>query len=117
MTVDVSRMMTLGDAAKLLQGRGNKRPCLETMRRWANPKRGCRVAGNTVILCTVRVGRDLLTMKEWVEAFDAARIKAGIRAEIPEAALPRSPAKRKAAHRRAERVLDAAGIGRTGTEG
>ncbi len=111
MIIDLDKTITLATAAELLATRGERRPCLETLRRWANPKRGCRVNGVRLVLCTVRVGRDLLTTAEWVKAFDAERLRAGLRSEVPEATLPRSPSKRRQGHERATRTLEAAGIG------
>lgn len=65
----------LADAARLLRGRGGKHPHVQTVRRWANAKRGCRSAPGVkpVVLRTVRVGSEVLTTAAWVREFEQAR--------------------------------------------
>jgi hypothetical protein len=72
-TFDASRAINLRDAIRsgILNIRG-KRPSLQVTQRWANPNRGCMPigdAGPRLVLPTVQVGRERLTMPEWVEAF------------------------------------------------
>lgn len=108
MTADqVKKALTLAEASELLRGRGGKRPSLGTMRRWANPRRGCRVPGREepLVLTTVRWGQDILTLPEWVEAFAQARA-----ATPPVAPICRQPRTREAEVRSAAKRLDKAGV-------
>ncbi len=105
----IRRALSLAEAAALLRGRGGKRPSLCTVRRWANPRRGCKVPGRPepVILTTVRCGQDVLTLPEWVEAFSRARVSSRP-AQPP--AVERPPLARSVAARAAAARLDRAGI-------
>lgn len=108
--LDLSKAISLTEAAKLIRGKGGRPPSVVTLRRWANPRKGCYpqgAGGPCVVLHTVRVSGDILTTREWVEAFERARVKAGDRLASP----VRSPRAAKAAHRRAEAELDRKGIG------
>lgn len=103
--------LSLTEASKMLRGRGGKPAAIETIRRWANPNKGCRPAGKdgpVLILHTVRVNGELLTRREWVEAFEAERLRLGDRQ--PTGPVSRTPAKRAAGHRRAEKLLDEMGV-------
>lgn len=110
--VDLSRAIGLAAAAKLMRGRGGKPPSVESVRRWANPKRGCRPRGKDgpqVLLMTIRVSNELVTLPEWVQAFEAKRAQLGLRGAQP-AAPPVSDRTRQAENRRADEVLARAGI-------
>jgi hypothetical protein len=108
-TFDAARQLSLTEAAKLLRGRGGKAPSVDTLRRWANPNRGCRVGELQLLLPTVRVGGEVLTMPEWVQAFAKMRARLGVRKVLPPVARPAR--QRAAAQRRATERLKAAGIG------
>ena len=102
---EVKRAISLTEAAKMLRGRGGKAPHLTTVRRWADPKRGFRSGGGpVVVLRAVKIGCDVVTLPEWVEEFQAARIR-------PLPAMPRERSARsaRAAHRRAVEELRRAG--------
>jgi len=67
-------------AARLMRGRGGRAPSVETVRRWAGPKRGCYPQGRQgpqLVLMTIRMNGELLTLPEWVEAFEEARFRLG----------------------------------------
>jgi hypothetical protein len=108
---DLKRAIGMAKAARLLRSRGGKAPNIETLRRWANPKKGCRPTGADgpkLFLRTVRIGNELLTMPEWVEHFEAERIRQGERQPLP----PRPPSNRRRAaeSREADRIFAAAGM-------
>ena len=72
-TFDHARAWTLRDAAN--SGKLNvygKHPSVQMVQRWAM-KHGPRL-----ILATVRIGRELFTMPEWVDAYVLARTAAQI---------------------------------------
>lgn len=103
----------LTQAAKLMRGRGGRAPSIETLRRWANHKRGCRPLGElgpTIFLRVARVNGYLVTTAEWVQEFERQRLALGTR-EIP---LPTPSRTQRASVRRANEILDRAGIGATG---
>lgn len=107
---DVKRCIGLKAAAALLRGRGGKPPSLDTVRRWANPRRGYRPRGNyagpPLVLATCRLGNDLVTLPEWVEEFERRRFQMGTTRVMP----TRTPRQAAAALRRAEEYLDAQGV-------
>lgn len=83
-------MMRLSQAAGLMRGRYGRRPAADTLRRWANPRKGCRPAGAdgpVIFLRVVRLGGELLTRAEWVAEFEAERLRMGMRVVSP----PRGP--------------------------
>lgn len=76
-TFDEQRAITLRDAiqAGYLNVNG-RRPSLQVVQRWANPKRGCRpigLAGPAIVLPTVTMGKSRLLMPEWAQAFQRER--------------------------------------------
>lgn len=76
-TFDVDRAISLREVANggTLSIRG-KRPSLQMTQRYANPKRGCLPAGSQgprIVLPTVLVGKERLTLPEWVSWFAAKR--------------------------------------------
>jgi len=104
---DVKRLISLTEAAKLIRGKGGKRPHVASMRRWANPKRGYRARGSLaapIVLRTVRIGPDVCTLPEWVEEFERARLQAG---SVQCAYYPALPGRRSAA----DEYLDRMGVG------
>jgi hypothetical protein len=108
--IDLGQAIGLAEAARLMRGRGGKAPSVETVRRWANPKRGCWPQGKEgpqLILLTARVNGELLTTEAWVKAFEDRRLQLGMRQ--PPAPQGRPPSRRAAAHRRAEERLREAG--------
>lgn len=110
--IDISRAIGLTEAAKLMRGRGGKSPSVETIRRWANPKKGCWPAGKEgpqLLLRTVRYNGELVTLPEWVQEFERLRVALGLREPLPPSERPRPMRSRMAAHRRAEEALDRMG--------
>jgi hypothetical protein len=83
---DISRLIGLTAARAMLRGRGGKSPSLETLRRWANPRRGWKAPfpdAPRVILRTVRLNGELLTLPQWVEEFERERLRWGVRSPWP----------------------------------
>src|SRR5262245_64179217 len=108
--IPLAEQLSLAEAAKLMRGRGRRQhPAVETVRRWANPNRGCTAGSAKLVLRSVRIGGDVITCAAWVEEFERARMTAGRREQPPPPA--RTIRQRRLAHERAERNLDAAGIG------
>ena len=107
----MGRLIGLAAAAKLVRGRWGGPPNLGTVRGWARD--GYRPAGwrgEPAVLRTVVMGRDYLTLPEWVEEFARERLRLGQLARRPPLVEP-APRTRKASIRRAEAALDRAGIG------
>ena len=80
--IDLTDAIGLSTAAKRMRGRGGKAPSVETVRRWANPRRGCFPQGKggpRLVLATIRMSGELLTLPEWVEAFERDRARLGRR--------------------------------------
>jgi hypothetical protein len=108
----------LTEAARRMRGRDGRAPNVRTLRRWANLRFGCRPAGRNgprIYLRVVRYNGYLLTMRQWVDTFEAERARLGVRPLPGEAGtppLPRSSRERQRAHEAAERVLDQGGVGR-----
>lgn len=74
--------ISMSEAAELMRGRGGRKLNVETVRRWANPKRGCRPLGNegpVLLLQTARVNGYLVTTREWVLDFESERVRLGMR--------------------------------------
>jgi hypothetical protein len=72
--LDPDRRLTLRQVRDQfkLKGRGGHPINLETLRRWASPKRGFRPAGPSgpaIVLPTVLAHGEHLTMPEWVQWF------------------------------------------------
>lgn len=107
---DDARSIDLNQARRLIRGRrghGN----VETVRRWANPARGCRPRGPqgpVLVLPALKISGEWRTMPEWVEAFERKRQELGRQVATPPAARPARS--REAAHHRAEAALDRAGV-------
>ena len=104
----LGRLMGIAEAAGLIRGRNGQPPHVATLRKWADPNRGYRSrSGVVVVLRTVKVSGNLLTLEEWCEEFERARIRAGKRELGPK---PRPKRTREAAQRRAKEWLDAHGV-------
>jgi hypothetical protein len=73
--LDPARSLTLAqvrDLDRFFRGRSNKKLNLETLRRWASPKRGfrpCGADGPTLVLPTLLAQGVHVTMPEWVDWF------------------------------------------------
>lgn len=110
--IDLTGAIGLAEAARLMHGKGGKPPSVVTVRRWANPKRGYRPRnhpGPALVLHTVWLNNELVTLPEWVRAFEDARLRAGDRQQA--APLARPPVRREKAHARAASALAKDGIG------
>jgi hypothetical protein len=93
------------------RGKGNRPLNLETLRRWANPKRGHRPAGDrgpTLIFPSVILYGEHLTKAEWVEWFlaESARIRDAAR----EVVVPETDAQRDRRNERNKRELRREGM-------
>lgn len=102
-TFEMASAWTIGDAAKsgVLDIRG-KRPNLQQVQRWANPRRGYQPIGKdgpTLVLPTVKVGREYLTMPDWVQWFANARTAAFIERAKKFRTIAAAPTDRKTADR------------------
>jgi hypothetical protein len=89
---DMARAIGMATAAKMMIGRGGKRPSVETLRRWAG--KGCWPQGRgdgkpKLVLMTFRLNGELLTLPEWVEAFEGERARLGMSGAV-DAVLPGS---------------------------
>lgn len=71
---DLAQALTMTQAAKLIRGRGGRRPHIDVIRRWCNPLKGCMVGERRAVLRSVRVGGEILTMPQWIEEFQQARV-------------------------------------------
>lgn len=101
---DMARAITMRAACKMLRGRVKRRVLhgqkilnvtrlsVDVARRWANRKRGWKVKlaalGGpveiwTMYLPAVKVGGELLTMPEWVQAFERARARLSVGLPAP----------------------------------
>lgn len=115
---ELRRAITLTQALPHLRGRAGRTPSIDTVRLWARASHGWHGPdGSVVVLKTVLLNQQLLTLVEWCEEFDLARIRANqrarqARAEVAES-LPRTPRRRAAAHKRAEERLRKKGVLRT----
>jgi hypothetical protein len=107
-TFDSRRAVNLIGAAKLMRGVGGKHVHKDVVRKWAAT--GCKVGGQLLFLPSVKMGRERLTMPEWVEAFESARVRLGLRAVPVPRPAARSNRSAAAAQRRAERELAALGM-------
>jgi hypothetical protein len=79
--IDLDRAISLNDARKLMRGRGGKRPALDTVRRWSNPRRGCYPLGKDgprLLLRTIKFNGEVLTTAEWVRDFERRRVMAAL---------------------------------------
>lgn len=113
--LDLTRAISLTEAAKLMRGRGGKRPSVETVRRWANPKKGCWPQGRgegrrQLLLRVVRLNGEMLTSETWVRDFELARARLGARPQPDPRLQLRTPRQREAAQRRARERLARDGI-------
>jgi hypothetical protein len=103
---DVEKAIGLSEAAKMLRGRGGKRPHVETLRRWAT--RGCAAGKQKILLRSILLNGERLTTVEWVKSFDRARIVAGLDEEV----VPvQSARERTKSVERANAYLDRVGVG------
>jgi hypothetical protein len=108
----LKRVMTLSQAAKLMRGRDGKHPHITNVRRWANPRRGWRAPDGTVhVLRCAKVSAQLVTLPEWVRAFELVRMGESDKARRAAGPMPRTPTQRAAAARRANARLDKRGVG------
>lgn len=108
----MSRAIGLTEASHRMRGRGGRPPVVETVRRWANPRCGCFPAGKTgpqLILRTRKVNGEVLTMPEWVDAFERERARLGERQAEEETSL-RTTKQRDRELARADRQLDEQGV-------
>jgi hypothetical protein len=108
---DEACSIDLTQARKLIRGRKGGDASLEVVRRYCNPKRGCRPLGEggpVIVLAVVKVAGRLRTMPGWVREFCEAR--AAATARLPPPPTTRSKRSRDAAYRRAEEALDRAGV-------
>lgn len=102
---DPARAITLSAASLLVRGRGGMAACVSVLRRWANPKKGCRprgADGPVLLFPAVKLGGHYYSLPEWVAKFEAerARLGSGWPEVLP---MPRHRSKRSfdAAQRRA----------------
>lgn len=116
---DFSKAIGLVDATKLMRGKGGRAPAVETVRRWANARKGCHPAGPKgprIVLPTRKVNGEVLVMPQWVEEFETRRAALGEQRGQEDAkpepiVYPMQSSKQaRRAHEAAERRLDAAGI-------
>ncbi len=109
--IDLDQAIGMGQAASMMMGkRGRRGVHVDTARRWANPLKGCPLpGGDTAVLATVRWCGDLLTLPEWVEAFERRRA-AGLVVTKARCQAARPARARKAAQRQAGQVLDRMGV-------
>lgn len=117
---DLSRAIGLSRAAPLMRGKGGRAPSVETVRRWANPARGCYPAGAGgphLVLRTHKLNGEILTMPEWVEAFELERVRLSDRQSAAAQPVERTSRKRQGEVKRAQARLDRAGIGGQTGEG
>ena len=113
--LDPNAPISMAQAAKMIRGRGNRSVNVETLRRWANPRRGCYPAGPDgpqLLLKTVRISNELITRPVWVEAFEAERLRLGQREQLPPPPREPSSRRRAAENRLADEILDRMGIGK-----
>ncbi len=105
------RLIGLAEATMMLRGREGRPPNVATVRGWARPGEGYRPRawkGEPVILRTVVVGRDYLTLPEWIAEFERERLRIGqLARQRPPAVTAR---KARALHRRAAKALDQSGV-------
>lgn len=107
----IRRGVTLAEAAKYLRGRNGKTVHITSIRKWASPSVGWKAPdGSRVVLKTIDLNAQLLTLPEWCEEFDLARARANDRARQ---AKPKGPARtsrqREAAAKRAMDQLNKSG--------
>lgn len=108
----VRRALTLQEARGKIKGRNGPASVL-ILRKWANPKKGWKGRdGTVVILRTIRFNGSLLTMPEWCEQFELARIEAGSREREKQPKVIRTAKQREAANKRAAARLRAKGVGK-----
>lgn len=74
--------ITLTEAVKLLRGRYNRPVSIDTARRWASRKKGCRPAGKdgpVLHLAVWKINGELRTTRAAVEEFERQRLRLGAR--------------------------------------
>jgi hypothetical protein len=103
----LKRLISLAEATGLIRGRGGP-ASIRTLRKWSNPSQGYRAHnGSVIVLRTIKVSGDLVTLEEWCEEFERARVRAGKR----QPGVQSRPRKqREAEQRRAKDWLDAHGV-------
>lgn len=104
--------LSLRDAAALIRGRGGRPGNLCVLRRFANPKVGCRPAGASgpcIILPTTYYAGCRMLMKQWATAFEEARRRIGSGATLPQHRQP-TARQQSAAHQRAVEELQRRGV-------
>lgn len=90
---DDATSLDMTGARALLRGRYGS-AALEVVRRYANPRRGCRPMGPDgpmIVLPAVKSGGRLRTMRQWCEAFTRAVVEATRRELIRRANTKRLP--------------------------
>jgi hypothetical protein len=103
----LARLEGVERARQRMYGRGGNPPSAASVRRWINHGYGLS-DGSVLRLEATRVGQDLLTLQEWVEAFERLRAEDG-RQRVGQP-VERPDRTRRASHRAAERYLDAKGV-------
>lgn len=110
---DSASCITLVAAAHRMIGHGGRRLNYHTACRWANPKHGCRIGDQRLLLPTVRLGWSLYVMPSWIREFEKARAKLGARGVSGQGNRPRLATGRenRLAHEACLARLRAVGIG------
>lgn len=75
---DLNRAIGLADARLLVRGKGGKPIRVETLRRWANPQKGCYPAGPRgprILFPVHKQNGEVLTLREWIAAFEEERVR------------------------------------------
>src|SRR5262245_3592761 len=107
---DPAAALDLAEASRLIPGRRRgERAALAVVQRWANPRRGCPTRGGRVVLPTVMIGGQRLTLAAWVEAFQRARVWLGT-TTVTAPPAGRTERQGRAGHRRACDELGRAGF-------
>lgn len=109
---DIDRLIPLKDIPNHIRG---SKPSIKTIRNWIDPGKGYTFtrASRVVVLKTIRIGHDRFTLPEWIEAFEADRIRLGLElAELPAAkkSRKRTATTARTDRRHAKAKLDRAGI-------
>lgn len=111
---DIHKAINLSKAALLVRGKGGNPITVETLRRWANPKRGCFPAGKEgprLVLPTHKANGEILVMPDWVTWFEEERARLSERGPKPAPAPMPTTKQRRREIGRAAKGLDEAGIG------
>lgn len=109
--LDQTKALTLRDLRKQMRGRGGRQIALDTLRRWASPKRGYRPAGpegEAVQLPTVHLHGEHMTMQTWIDWFnlECESVREAARKTIPLKAPPSESRSAKAAAAATKRLRE-----------